>query len=219
MAPPELSILDACSPELQVSAAAKGWDRTNERDFQRAVEAASGGHSASVLLTHWPTVGAVDIVLSGEVGLELKWCKSGDTLVNCAWDIAKLGCAIAEGQLTAGFIAAGAPAAHWDGHGSGTELFAPRVYEDDDLARHYERWWRFWCRDVATRPVDLPRSVAVADEGSISTELDGMPFVLRLARVEVVDPAWRVHVCPHRWRSERCSPRPWDPDGWGGQPS
>jgi hypothetical protein len=158
-------------------------------------------------------------MLPGAVGLELKWCTSGTTLVNCAWDIAKLGCALAEGQIAAGFIAAGAPAAHWEGPNLGVELFKPHTYEDDDLVRGYESWWRFWCKDVKTRPVDLPRAITVTNEESVTAELAGEPFVLRLAEVAVLDPAWRAHVCPHRSRGERCRPRPWDPDGWGGQPS
>lgn len=218
MAMSVLSTLEACSAELQQAATAKGWNGTVERDFQRAVESVSGARSAVVRLAHWPALGPVDVMLPGRVALELKWCKSGDTLINCAWDIAKLACAMAEGQADEGLVAAGAPALHWDTRASGVELFMACVYENDDLARGYEGWWRFWCKDVATRPVDLPRSIAVADEGSVTTELDGMPFILRLARVEVIDPAWHVHVCPHRWRGERCPPRPWDPDGWGGLP-
>lgn len=209
-------MLEESVPSLQQAAAAKGWQRTVERDFQRAVESVSGVRSGSLPLAHWPAVGLVDVVLSGNIGLELKWCKSGDTLGNCAWDAAKLACAVAEGRLAEGLMAAGAPMAHWQTRSSGVDLFAPRVYESRELVREYDGWWRFWCKDVATRPVELPRALAVLDEGSVSTQLDGVPFVLRLARVEVVDGSWERHVCPHRLRGERCPPRPWDREGWGG---
>jgi hypothetical protein len=151
-----LTLLEA-SPALQAAAAEKGWRALTERDFQRAVEGASGAHSAPIQLDRWPSVGSVDIMVPGRVALELKWCKSGDTLGNCAWDIAKLGCAIAEGRVARGLIAAGAPAAHWSSSAQGVELFTTRMYEDDDLTRRYESWWRFWCKDVKTRPVELPQ--------------------------------------------------------------
>jgi len=216
---PVLPMLEASAAELERAAASKGWNRTVERDLQHAVESVSGARSAAIRLAHWPSVGPVDVMLPSRVALELKWCRSGDTLANCAWDIAKLGCAVAEGEVDEALVAAGAPAVHWESEALGVELFAPRVYRGDDLARRYESWWRFWCRDVAARPIDLPCSIALADAGSVSIDFDGMPFVLRLARVEVIDRAWCVHVCPHRWRGERCPPRPWDPEGVGGRPA
>jgi hypothetical protein len=111
-----------------------------ERDFQRALESATGARPACVSLAHWPEVGPVDLMLENAVALELKWCRSGDTLGNCAWDVAKLGCAIAEGRVGEGFLAAGAPARHWEGGASGVDLFTPRLYEGDELARRYEGW-------------------------------------------------------------------------------
>lgn len=211
--------LDACLPGLQVVAAKKGWATTTEPDFQRVLEQTSGNGSTGVRLAHWPSVGAVDVMLAGRVGVELKWCTSGDTLANCAWDVAKLGCAIVEEQVSAGFIAAGAPASHWAHGDGGTELFEDGVYENDDLVRRYERWWRHWCSDVMTRPIDVPRSIRVERDSAIPVELDGEPFVLRSSRVEVLDPEWRPHTCPHRWLGERCRARPWDLDGLGAQPN
>ena len=55
-------------------------------------------------------------------------------------------------------------------------------------------------------------------EGSVTAELGAATYLLRIARVEVLDPQWSDHVCPHRWRGERCPPRDWDPEGWGGLP-
>jgi hypothetical protein len=211
-------MVSSAIPALQRAAEEKGWRRTVERDFQRAVETAGGVRSRAVNLERWPAVGSVDVLLSGGVGLELKWCKSGNALGNCAWDVAKLGCAIAEGQLAAGLIAAGAPAEHWRTAAPGVGLFDSRSYPDDAIVREYESWWRFWCKDVNTRPVRLPHTVSVIDEASVSAELDGVPFVLRLAQVTVNDASWRTHVCPHRWRNELCPPRPWDPHGWCGVP-
>jgi hypothetical protein len=209
-------IIEACLPDLQAAAAERGGDALVERDFQRAIEAASGARSARITLDRWPAVGSVDVMLADRRALELKWCRSGDTLANCAWDIAKLGCSIAERRVAEGFIAAGAPRPHWASGADGVELFGDATYTDDELIRRYESWWRFWCKDVLTRPVELPRSLAVVDEGSTSAELNGAPFEFRVARVEVVDSTWRTHVCPHRWQGELCRPRPWDPQGLGG---
>jgi hypothetical protein len=86
------------------------------------------------------------------------------------------------------------------------------------LVREYVGWWRFWCKDVKTRPIELPTAIAVMDDDGLEIESDGDAYLLRWARVEVVDAAWRTHVCPHRWRGERCPPRPADPEGWGGLP-
>ncbi len=87
-----------------------------EGDFKRAVEASAASTSS---LGYWPRMAPIDVMRADNVGLELKWCMSGDALCNCAWDVAKLACPLAD-------------------------------------------------------------------------------------------------VCPHRWRNERCRPRPWDPDGHGG---
>lgn len=207
-----LELLELCTPELQDRAEVKGADALKERDFQVALESASDARSCPVQLERWPQVGPVDLWLPDGIALELKWCNKGDTLCNCVWDIAKLACARAEGAVDEAFIAAGAPKRHWDSRARGTELFTSAVH-GDDLVRHYESWWRFWCADVTTRPIALPAAIAVRDEGAVPAELDGVPFMLRVARVDVADSAWRVHVCPHRLRGERCRRRPWDPDG------
>lgn len=152
----------------------------------------------------------------GRIAVELKWCRAGDTLANCAWDVAKLACALAEDQVDAAMIVAGAPASHWASSGSGVELFDAHTYEGEELVRRYASWWRFWCKDVATRPIDLPHSISVAPAHSFLIELDGEPFELRTACVHVTEGRWRRHVCPHRWRGELCPPRAWDPAGFGG---
>jgi len=137
-----LATLEACASPLEQIAQAKGWERTTERDFQRAMESVTDSGAAPLRLEHWPAVGPVDVMLPGRAALELKWCKSGDTLGHCAWDIAKLGCALAERQVERAFIAAGAPAPHWRSSAPGVELFTPRVYEYDAIVRAYESWWR-----------------------------------------------------------------------------
>ena len=115
-----------------------------ERDLQRKLEDVSGAGSRPLRLAAWPNVGRVDLELADGVGVELKWCRSGDTLVNCAWDIAKLGTALAEGQLLVAILVAGAPTQHWNEGQPGVELFDNTVYEGDDLVRRYESSWRFW---------------------------------------------------------------------------
>lgn len=207
--------LEAAGPHLGDVARAKGWKRTVERDLQNALEDATGAHSVRIELEHWPAVGPVDLMLSSRVAVELKWCKSGDTLANCAWDIAKLGCALMEGEVEDAYVVAGAPSAHWRGGRPGVELFAAQELRADDLVRRYESWWRFWCRDVATRPTALPSAVSVTPLDPVTVELDAEPFDLRAARIAVRDARWQPHVCPHRWRGETCSPRPGEPGGVG----
>jgi hypothetical protein len=146
------------------------------------MESVSGGHPGRVELVHWPAVGPVDLFLPGGTAIEL--------------NIAKLGCAIAEGAIGQGMIVAGAPPSHWANEAPGGELFAPAVHDGDALVRRYERWWRFWCKDVLTRPIDLPSRITVADAGSVWVALDGVPFTLRAAGVSVTDAAWHTHVCP-----------------------
>ena len=214
-----LQLLQRASASLQRVAADKGPARMTERDFQRAVEAASGARSGALELASWPNVGRVDLELPGRLGLELKWCRSGNTLANCVWDVAKLATALAEGRLDEGVIVAGAPVAHWRGAASGVELFDDAVHSSEGLVKRYESWWRFWCNDVLTRPVRLPATIGVSALGRLEVDLAGTAYELRAARVDSVDRVWRDHVCPHRWRGERCGPRPWDPEGWGGSPS
>ena len=96
------------------------------------------------MLEHWPAVGPIDLLDDHGLAVELKWAKSGDTLCNCAWDVAKLATALVEEQVQDAWIAAAAPIAHWHAHRPGTELFEPATYEGDALIRRYESWWRFW---------------------------------------------------------------------------
>jgi hypothetical protein len=135
-----------------------------------------------------------------------------------AWDIAKLAAALAEQQIEKGVLIAGAPATHWHTAAHGVDLFQRQVLVNDDLVRRYESWWRFWCGDVLTRPVELPRCFGVTPYHEVTVDLDHEPFVLKLAQVTVEDPSMRTHVCPHRWQGQLCRPRAWDPGGWGGLP-
>jgi hypothetical protein len=187
-----------------------------ERDLQSAVETVSGAGSSTIELEHWPSVGPVDLMLDGAIALELKWCQSGDTLVNCAWGIANLAGATAEGQVEAGFLVAGAPVRHWESNSRGVELLSPHTYVGDELVRRYSDWWRHWCDDVKTRPTELPTSFAVTAVDRVRCDLAGEPYELRLAQVEVVDSVWRLHVCPHRQEGHRCRPRPGTPRAWAG---
>ena len=199
---------DAREP-LEVRAAEIGWRRLVERDFQRAMEQVRAVASRAVMLEHWPRVGAIDLLdPHGRQAVELKWAKSGDTLCNSAWDVAKLATALVEERIADAWIAAGAPIAHWEAHAPGVELFAPAAYEGDALIGRYESWWRLWCKDVGTRPTHRPEGFSVSRTIAVPVTLDGEPFELRAARVTVTDARWRAHVCPHAWRGERCRPRP-----------
>jgi hypothetical protein len=197
---------DATNP-LKGRAAEIGWRRTVERDLQRAMEQARAASAQTLALERWPGVGAVDLVDPQGLAVELKWAKSGATLCNSAWDVAKLGTALVEERIDDAWIAAGAPTAHWDAHAPGAELFEAAAYEGDALIRRYEAWWRFWCNDVATRPTQLPEGLRVSHTIVVPVTLDGEPFQLRAARVTVTDARWKRHVCPHVWRGETCPAR------------
>jgi hypothetical protein len=214
------ALLDTAVPALRQRAAEVGWTRTVERDLQKALDDATGAGSVAIELTRWPKVGRVDLMLPGRIAVELKWCKGGDTLGNCAWDAAKLAAALAEGQITEGYLVAGAPLVHWATRNDGVELFGKHaLFTGDAIVRHYEGWWRFWCKAVVTRPVELPASFALSAVSAVQFDLDpATSWELRLARVELLDATPRPHVCPHRWRGERCRPRRWDADGLGGLP-
>jgi hypothetical protein len=208
--------LEAALPALERAASEKPVTTMVEHDFQVALEESTGASSVSIELKHWPEVGPLDLVLDGDIGLELQWCQRGDTLAGCAWDIAKLACAVGERKIAQGWIVAAAPTWHWRGHRPGVDLFKPRTYVGDDLVVEYESAWRLWCNNVPTRPTHLPFSFAVTDADVISARLSRVPFDIRFARVEVRKHTWQVHVCPHRWRDRYCLPRPWDPEGLGG---
>jgi hypothetical protein len=180
-----------------------------ERDFQAAMEQVRAASSGTVMLDHWPGVGAIDLLDRHGRAVELKWAKSGDALCNTAWDVAKLATALVEERIADAWIAAGAPIAHWEAHRPGVELFSPAVYEGDALIGRYESWWRFWCNDVATRPTHRPESFSVSRSIAVPVTLDGEPFELRAAQITVSDARWKTHVCPHTWRGEGCRPRPW----------
>jgi hypothetical protein len=187
-----------------------------EQDLQEALESTTNAGSAQIELRHWPEVEPLDLLLDGDVAVELQWCQSGDDLAGCAWDIAKLACAVGERKVAEGWIVAGAPSWHWDTHRPGVELFTPRVYLGDDLVADYEDWWRLWCNEITTRPTHLPLSFAVADADQVDARLGRVPFVLRIARVDVLKHTWNPYICPHRWHHRQCLPRPWDLDGTGG---
>jgi len=53
-------------------------------------------------------------------------------------------------------------------------------------------------------------ATSTAREVSVALDLDDQHYELRAARVRPPTADWRAHVCPHRWRGERCGPRPWD---------
>jgi hypothetical protein len=198
---------DARNP-LKARAAQVGWRRTVERDLQRAMEQARPVSPRTVVLKCWPAVGPIDLLDSHGLAIELKWAKSGDTLCNSAWDIAKLATALVEEQIEDAWIAAGAPIAHWDLRRPGAELFEPATYEGDALIWRYESWWRFWCKGVGTRPTHLPQAICVSRITAVAVTLDSEPFELRAAHIAVTDARWRPHVCPHVWRGETCPPRP-----------
>lgn len=197
-APDVDEVIALAIPGLQARAAEKGREALRERDLQEALELATGTAHAT---------GALDLELAPRVGLELKWAQSGDTLCNCAWDIAKLGTAVAEGRLDAGYLVAGAPDAHWNAGAPGTELLESAAYPGLAIVERYEGWWRFWCRDVVTQPVRLPAGIGVTGGTRVRAVLGGTPFSIRVAEVRARPDEWVDFVCPHVARGEPCRER------------
>jgi hypothetical protein len=62
---------DAIEP-LEARAAEIGWSRMVERDFQKAMELVRPATSRTVLLEHWPSVGAIDLLDVHGRAVELK---------------------------------------------------------------------------------------------------------------------------------------------------
>jgi hypothetical protein len=210
-------LLEAALPELERVAEQKRATALEEHDLQEALEGAASAGSAVIALKHWPEAGPFDLVIDERIAVELQFCQSGDGLAGIAWDIAKLATARAERKIEDCWLIAAAPAWHWDTHRPGVELIREHTYSGDDLVEDYEDWWRLWCNEVTTRPKHLPQSYAVVEPDSVAARLGGrVPFVFRVARVEVLKPSWHAYVCPHRWRGRTCLPRPWDLDGSGG---
>lgn len=197
----------AAVPGLRQAAHGKSPCALRERDLQSALQNATGALPASLRLQRWPGVGPLDLRLPDGIGLELKWAVSGDTLCNCAWDIAKLATGIAAGEIESGFLVAGAPQLHWTSRAPGTELLESAVYPDPAIVNEYESWWRFWCRDVKTQPQALPRLIETIEVARVKVALGSEPFSICITEVRVPDRAWVDYVCPHRARGEPCRER------------
>lgn len=97
---------DAVNP-LSGRVAQVGWRQTVERDFQRAMEQVRAVSSRMIVLEHWPGVGAIDLLDQDGLAVDLKWARSGDTLCNSAWDVAKLATALVEERVKDAWIAVG----------------------------------------------------------------------------------------------------------------
>ena len=210
------NLLERAIPALDRTAAEKRATELTEADLQVALAQLGGTAAVPLTLKHWPATGPVDLVFEDGIGVELQWCISGDSLAGCAWDIAKLACAIAERKLSDGWIIAAAPTWHWQTRRPGVELFREHAYLGEELVEDYEDWWRLWCNEVMSRPTHMPRAFALLDAGELAdVRIGRVPFTFRFARVAVRAGTWVPHVCPHHWRDRLCLPRPWDPDGTG----
>lgn len=110
----------------------------------------------------WPDVGNVDLevpVHGARIWVEVKWAD----LPNCAWDIAKLGLAVAEGSCAAAFMIAAAPAIYWNWGTEGAEFFDPGEWNvARDVLAAYSHHWLKWKADVKTRPMSLPALIHTA---------------------------------------------------------
>lgn len=138
-----------------------------------------------VRLTGWPGVGAADIALLGQgppVLIELKW--GTGTLYNCAWDAAKLACALHEGAASACFMVAGAPISGWSS-AIGFELFADGEWETPAFMQRHAAGFAKWRSEVKTRPRQLPITFRSNAEASRPLSIRGAHWELKTAEIIV----------------------------------
>lgn len=137
-------------------------ERALEDALEEALSARVGPESWSAVSRQfslkdpaWPGVGPVDLALdlpgNPPALVELKW----DDLPACAWDMAKLALACANGQASGGILLAVAPTENWATN-PGRELFDPRGWRADLLLERFASNFAYWAKDVKTRPSRLP---------------------------------------------------------------
>jgi len=134
-------------------------------------------------------VGPVDLAVVGlnPALVELKWAE----LPACAWDCLKLAAALVKQQDARGFIVAAAPVTTWENGALGSELFSDRRWPLEDLLGQYAEWFAHWREDVANYPKRLPAAFGTNALAVATTEIGGEQWEIRLAEVEVADPALR----------------------------
>ena len=136
------------------------------------------------------SLGAADIAIEDASGpdlIEAKWGSAA--LWNCAWDVAKLATAIAEGAARGGFLVAGASLADWEAGVEGSELFDTEPWSVEDLLHRYGRRFAFWRTDVENCPLKLADRWWVIAHRSAPLQVAGEEYVIRLAEVLVEDAA------------------------------
>jgi hypothetical protein len=145
----------------------------------------------SIKLAEWPKVGPVDLVLlaggSPTVFLELKW--GVGTLWNCVWDLPKMAVAVARQLAPCAYLVAGAPAADWDG-GEGSELFGSQTWATSELLTRYAHLWKFWRKQVKTRPLRLPASMSTRHVATAAMNVRGGKWQLRCIEVTADEREW-----------------------------
>lgn len=148
------------------------------------------GEKSVNLGARWPKVGQADVALERReerILLELKWGEGN--LRNCAWDLAKLGCALATGQASQAFLVAGAPAGNWN-TALGSELFDEQSWPISHLRERYLKCWQFWEKDVpTTRPFELPSHIHTRAVARVRCEIAGEDWELRCCAVRL--DGWR----------------------------
>lgn len=176
-----------------------------EADLEKALEAELASRvdvsrQHPVKLDSWEgRLGPVDLSVQDESGLtliEAKW--GGGALWNCAWDVAKLATALAEGVADHGYLVAGASRAAWSEGVEGVELFDAGRWDADSLLSRFASRFAFWREDVANYPRQVARRWTVSEGLRAAMEVSGEPWEIRSVEITVDHPDLiRVVYVPH----------------------
>ena len=145
----------------------------------------------------WIGLGGVDVVFRWSTRaptfLELK-CGSGTAALRpCVWDAVKLATAVLGGNASSAYMLAGAPASVWSAKCAGAELFDSGRWETTgpDIRERFRRDWTFWESERTPHvPGRVPTAFRTIARGSMQLAIGGVPWQLRLARIEVLGDHW-----------------------------
>lgn len=198
---------EAAAPELTAIAARRGRSHLNEREdlepaFRRALEALAFDSEPRPLVSHrlshglptavWPKLGRFDVSLQWPEAMvfgELKCGVDEAALSACAWDALKCAFCLRHDIGAGMLIVAAAPLAMWRRAKLGTELFADRQWDAQEIRSRYAAGFLAWERD-GNKPLQVPRRFATHDVGRVELVIADAPWLIGIARVEPASWAW-----------------------------
>ncbi len=146
---------------------------------------------------HFPRVGHVDAVVTNRAApddrafVELKCDSSRRGLWACAWDAVKCAVALRLGDATMAYLLAGSTLARWDQRPLGAELFAGGRWASLELRDRFAEAFTGYERLADPRPMRVPTEImTVAVDPPIDLDVAGIPWRLKLCRVEAPGDAW-----------------------------